>query len=219
MGDILKTICARWLAAARTVPTFEQISATSVLFACSGAFCFTFGRLTGFLVASKPRTLLEFVKTAVRTFFLPALLEESVWRAMILPHPKVDGSVVGGMFGAPSWLVVLQMVLFVFYHIPSGHLLSALKVATGAASTFTDKRFLVICVALSATCTFGYLLSGGSLWVAAVLHHLPVVVWLELGGGDRKLRPEAYAGDCAHDFTIATSLEDDTVQADEAGTM
>ena len=99
-----------------------------------------------------------------------------LFRAALLPHPATDGLL------APVSLIsrsVLPLTGFVLYHL--------INPTERAKRVFWDWRFLVLAAVLGAGCTASYLISGGSLWAAAVTHWIPVCVWLFAPGGAQQL--------------------------------
>jgi predicted Abi (CAAX) family protease len=99
---------------------------------------------------------------------MPALLEELLFRALLLPHP-LEGVPPGSML---AWMA-LSVGLFVLYH-PVAARLWYLR----ARTLFDDPRFLLQCALLGLACSLAYGLTG-SLWCAVLIHWLAVVVWLE----------------------------------------
>ncbi len=113
-------------------------------------------------------------------FFLPACVEESLFRVFLLPHP---------LEGVPleRWLLwaLLSTVIFVIYHP-----LNAWLLYPPGRETFWDRRFLVLVAGLGLLCAFVYQLTG-SFWAIACIHWAVVVVWLQFLGGNSHLFPEA----------------------------
>lgn len=132
-----------------------------------------YGLKTGFLLKqSAPLSPLRLGLGLVRTFFIPALAEELIFRVWMLPHP-VEG--VPGW----RWLLwgVLSFVAFLVYHPLMGKL-----IYKRAYPTFTDRRFLVLMGWLGLTLIAAYWITG-SLWVVVLIHWIVVVAWLfGLGG-------------------------------------
>ena len=112
---------------------------------------------------------------ALGLFFVPALVEEIVFRVWLLPHP-VEGVPGGQWLG---WAVV-STGLFVLFH----WLLGKLRSKQGQA-TFGDPRFLILVGWLGLTLTGVYWITG-SLGLIALLHWIVVMGWLYgLGGRGR----------------------------------
>ena len=99
---------------------------------------------------------------------MPALVEELLFRGLLLPHP-LEG--VSPIATAP-W-IALSTGLFVLYHP-----LAARLWYPQGRQVFNDPRFLLQCTLLALACALAYGLSG-SLWWAVLIHWLAVVIWLE----------------------------------------
>lgn len=136
-----------------------------------------FGLQTGFLrwqgaQASPWRSGLNII----RLFFLPALIEEILFRVLLLPHPT-EG------VPTPRWLAwaALSLGLFVLYH----WLLGSTRHQAGA--TLRDRRFLLSVTGFGLVLTLLYGLTG-SLWTVTVVHWLVIVVWIYGLGGHQRLQ-------------------------------
>jgi predicted Abi (CAAX) family protease len=114
------------------------------------------------------------LRHALALLVMPAIVEELIFRVLLLPHP-LEG------VGRASMLAwgALSVGLFVLYHPVAARL----WYPQGRA-VFRDPRFLIQCTLLGAACVLEYNLTG-SLWSAAGLHWLAVLVWLEPLGGRR----------------------------------
>jgi len=96
----------------------------------------------------------------------PALIEEFVFRGILLPRSLIDAS------WQRQWGAIgLSTVVFVLHH-PMNHIF----IGFTDTSLFIDPGFLVIVAVLGVTCGFAYLRSG-SLWVPIAIHWATVVVW------------------------------------------
>lgn len=110
----------------------------------------------------------------VKLFFLPALVEELVFRVLFLPAPL-----------ATSWAVWMLWAaagggLFVLYHP-----LNALTLYKVGEPTFFDRRFLGLVALLGLICTGVYGLTS-SLLLIVLIHWIVVWVWIvRLGGWER----------------------------------
>jgi len=111
-----------------------------------------------------------------RALVFPAMVEESFWRVLLLPH-KTER-----MSDRKRWLLGLPILaLFVLMHPLNG-----MTFYHQAFSTFTDPIFLVSSALLGMICTLAYWRSG-SLWTPVALHWVIVVIWLLVFGGYAKL--------------------------------
>lgn len=115
----------------------------------------------------------HYILLAGRSFFVPALLAEWVFRVLLLPYPRAG--VTGQMW--LTWAIV-SLVLFVAY--------SAIRARTVAkqhrASTRLHPIFLTLTGLLGIACTLAYWLTG-SLLLITLIHWVVVMVWLTLFGG------------------------------------
>jgi uncharacterized protein len=144
----------------------------------SGAFFFVYAMLVlmvnaisgqfSFEVAA-PRSFLFLPFTL---FVFPSLLEEAVFRGLLIPRNTRDR----GM-GRILLLALLSSLLFVAWHP-----LNALTINPGARELFLNPQFLMITFFLGLSCSLGYIYSR-SLWVPVLMHWLTVLVWVLLLGG------------------------------------
>ncbi len=120
------------------------------------------------------------LRRAAALLVLPALVEELIFRGLLLPHP-LEGVPAAAM---AAW-GALSVGLFVAYHPLAGRL----WYPQGRAVS-DDPRFLLQCTLLGGACVLVYSLTG-SLWSAVGLHWLAVLVWLEALGGHQRLEPDS----------------------------
>ncbi|MBL1177402.1 CPBP family glutamic-type intramembrane protease [Pantanalinema sp. GBBB05] len=118
----------------------------------------------------------HYLLLAGRLFFLPALLEEWLFRVLLLPYPRAG--VTGQMW--ITWAIV-SLTVFVAYHA-----IVAKTIAKHRASTLLHPIFLTLTGLLGVACTLAYWLTG-SLLLITLIHWAVVVVWLTLLGGMEKL--------------------------------
>lgn len=153
-----------------------------------GALALALGLASGFLRTPRPWGGLRradwpgLLGRAAGLLVLPALVEELIFRGLLLPHP-LEGMPLAAM---AAW-GALSVGLFVLYH----PLAARLWYPEGRAVS-DDPRFLLQCTLLGAACGLVYGLTG-SLWSAVGLHWLAVVVWLECLGGRQRLAPESHS--------------------------
>ncbi len=133
---------------------------------------FKIGFLTWQLVDISPKKCFQILQL----FFLPAFMEELVFRVLLLPHP-FEG--VNGI----EWLfwVTLSLSLFIVYHP-----LNALLFYPQGRNLFRQPIFLVFAGLLGIVCAISYTITA-SLWPPVIIHWLIVVIWLFLLGGEQKL--------------------------------
>jgi predicted Abi (CAAX) family protease len=113
---------------------------------------------------------------ALKLFFLPALLEELVFRVLLLPAPQ---STTGQMWG--GWAIA-SLALFVIY-FP----VNARTLYKPGNPVFCDRRFLLLATLLGITCILTYRLTS-SLLLITLIHWMVVFVWLVQLGGMAKLQ-------------------------------
>jgi len=111
-------------------------------------------------------------RTLLEPFLVPALLEEGIFRGLLLPHPG-DASVPLRR-RARWWLA--SLVLYV-----GSHPLAATLFRPAARSVFDAPAFLLEAALLGIAATALYQRTG-SLWPGVLLHGALVAAWLNLGG-------------------------------------
>lgn len=112
-------------------------------------------------------SLTAWLPILVTTFFIPALLEEFIWRVLLVPRPQTKY----------FWPVgVLSLLFYVL-----SHPLGAWLFRPTARDVFYSPGFLLLATLLGLTCLVAYARTK-SLWVCVVLHWLVVAVWLLFGG-------------------------------------
>ncbi|MGB6016774.1 MAG: CPBP family glutamic-type intramembrane protease [Nodosilinea sp.] len=113
---------------------------------------------------------------ALRRLIAPALVEETVFRVMLLPHPleEVPGD---------RWLLwgVVSLVAFIGYHVVLDNTLYK-----GAKAGLSDPRFLGLAGWLGLVLIGAYWITG-SLWLVTLMHWAVVLVWIYSFGGWARL--------------------------------
>jgi predicted Abi (CAAX) family protease len=157
-------------------PTWWMVFWAGVALALYGGLAFAYGRNSGFFeIKNGFGNPVGFVLHAVRLFFVPALVEEIIFRVVLLPHPKE---------GVPGWQwllwAALSLVLFILWHW-----LLAQTIHRSARQVLTDSRFLFLVGGLGIVLT-GVYWATGSLWLVVFMHWITVLVWIyALGGKDQ----------------------------------
>jgi predicted Abi (CAAX) family protease len=109
-------------------------------------------------------------------FIMPALVEEILFRLLLIPHPIETAT------STDTWLwSIISLFLFIIYHP-----LNALTLYPPGKPTFMDWRFLTLAGLLGIVCTSIYAMSG-SIWLSVLIHWIAVWCWLKLFGGERCL--------------------------------
>ena len=113
-----------------------------------------------------------FLRLAAIALIVPALAEELLFRAALLPHPAEPATLSQRRVAA-----VLSVALFVAWHPPQ-----ALLYGPTFAAMMLDPWFLA-CVALMGTACVRLYERTGSVWPNMLLHWLPIALWKGLLGG------------------------------------
>jgi predicted Abi (CAAX) family protease len=132
------------------------------------------GFKSGFLTFD--RQLHRLARSTGSLFLMPALVEEILFRVVLIPHP-IEAATSRDIY---VWTAI-SLGLFIIYHP-----LNALTLHKPGNPTFLDWRFLCLAGLLGGVCTIIYLMTG-SIWGAVVIHWIVVVGWLKLFGGERRL--------------------------------
>lgn len=111
----------------------------------------------------------QLLPLALRVIFLPALLEELLFRVLPNPHPAEGAS--GRLIW---WAALLSLGAYVLAH-PLANRLSPVP------TPFAEPEFILLAGLLGVACLLLYRRSG-SLWPPMALHWLVVTSWLALGG-------------------------------------
>lgn len=142
-----------------------------------GALALGLGLTTGFLALPWHwPPLRQTLRRVAGLLLMPALVEELLFRVLLIPHPSE---------GFP-WLPqlawsALSLGLFVLYHPVAARLWYP-----QARALFHDPRFLLQATLLGVACSLTYVQTG-SLWPPVLIHWLAVVIWLEPFRGRERL--------------------------------
>ena len=161
--------------AIRTLPDAQTWLHCLVVYAVFLACALPLGFVSGFLrpeVATFSRSM--FVLLPLYMFLRPALVEELVFRALLLPR-----GTNGVRRGRLIVVSILALAVFVVSHPLHGWL-----TRPEALELFTSPIFLVFATLLGIACTVTYLISR-SLWPPVLLHWMTVLIWITLLGGQR----------------------------------
>jgi predicted Abi (CAAX) family protease len=170
----LSTGTIRLWAGVTTLP--NNLGSVLGLLVSYGAIAVIFGIITGFIGWQRQAWTLGDLRLLLRLFLAPALVEELLFRCLLLPHP-----IEGASLGNTAIAIFLSTLLFIIYH-PA----NALTFYRPGRPTFWDWRFLSLAGLLGLTCAICYQLSG-SLWPPVIIHWLAVSIWIIGGGGRARL--------------------------------
>lgn len=145
-----------------------ESAAWALLFFAVVAPVATAGGLIAFHAGAGAPTL----RTVLLPFLTPALLEEGLFRGLLLPHPATTGPTRARR--AAWWAGSLVAYVAV-------HPLVAALLRPAARGVFDAPDFLVAAAFLGVTATALYQRTG-SLWPGVLLHGAVVATWLSLGG-------------------------------------
>jgi len=158
-------------AMASLLPPFQpgDLGRSLLVLAVYGALALGLGVASGFLSLSwQWPPLGQALPRLARLLLLPALVEELLFRVLLIPHP-IEGLPWQPLLG---WNA-LSLGLFVLYHPVAARL----WYPQGRA-VFDDPRFLLQATLLGVACSLAYGFTG-SLWPSVLIHWLAVVIWLE----------------------------------------
>ncbi|MGB3237476.1 MAG: CPBP family glutamic-type intramembrane protease [Geitlerinemataceae cyanobacterium] len=168
----MNTIVERILTSVSTLPTFQDWLYALTLLLIYASIAIPIGWKLGFLQFETSLNESIVLRIALIAMVMPGLLEELVWRVVLIPHPTeaIDPNL--------RWLwVALSLILFTIYH-PLNFFVKH--------DTFKDPIFLVLATLLGGVCTVSYLESG-SIWTPVFIHWAIVVAWLSFCGGYNKI--------------------------------
>ncbi len=157
----------RILRALRTRPTWRDALETLIAIAVFASIAAAVSATTG-LAHWSPVTCGQLATIFARAFFIPALGEEILFRAMLVPAK--------GESQRPIAWIAGSTLLFVVWHIVETTFLP------GATVTFLRVDFLFLAGLLGLLCAVLRYRSG-SIWTAVALHWLVVVMWQGWMGG------------------------------------
>jgi predicted Abi (CAAX) family protease len=132
----------------------------------------------------------QYLLVSGRLFFMPALVEETVFRVLLLPAPHA--AITG-----QRWLLWagFSLIVFIAYHP-----LNAKIFYKPGNPTFFQPIFLTLTGFVGIACTLAYWLTH-SLLMITLIHWMVVTVWLALLGGMEKLHPDAKVAKMKNNLT------------------
>jgi predicted Abi (CAAX) family protease len=180
--EILSKVVLRFWSGMTTLPKSMGWLSSLGLLLGYGVIALGFGWKTAFLRFDNQFTgfRLDEILFIGQLFFLPALLEEILFRLLLIPHP-IETAI---FIDIVQWSII-SLVAFIVYHP-----LNALTFYSAGKPTFWDWRFLTLAGLLGAVCSIAYYTTG-SIWPSVFIHWIVVVGWVKVFGGRRLLRVES----------------------------
>jgi predicted Abi (CAAX) family protease len=184
--EILSKVVLRFWSGMTTFPKSMVWLSSLGLLLTYGVVAIGFGWKTGFLrfdnqfKGSFKDSGLHEILFVGQLFFLPALLEEILFRMLLIPHP-IETAVLVDIF---KWSII-SLAAFVIYHP-----LNALTFYPVGKPTFWDWRFLTLAGLLGIVCSIAYYTTG-SIWPPVFIHWIIVVGWIKFFGGQQMLRKKS----------------------------
>ena len=176
LEPIFSKIARRSIDAVVTLPDSQAWIITLALLVIYAFIALSIGLTTGFLSLELQTSWQTSMTVMTRALFAPAIFEELLFRVFPLPSPTENVSLSSFYVWA-----TISLAIFVLYHP-----LNALSFSPAKRSTFFNPTFLVLAALLGICCTIAYWQSA-SVWTAAIVHWLVVVIWLLCCGGYRKI--------------------------------
>jgi predicted Abi (CAAX) family protease len=176
--EILSKVVLRFWSGMTILPSIMGWLSSLGLLLAYGIIALGFGWKTGFLRFDNQfkGSWLHEILFVGKLFFLPALLEEVLFRLLLIPHP-IETAVFVDIV---KWSII-SLVAFIIYHP-----LNALTFYPAGKPTFWDWRFLTLAGLLGAVCSIAYY-HNGSIWPSILIHWIVVVSWIKLFGGKHLL--------------------------------
>jgi predicted Abi (CAAX) family protease len=156
-----------------TIPDSRTWRTCALVYGFFLACALPVGLLSGLLRPGLSRfTPVEMIGSGVLLFVQPALVEEIVFRGLLLPRE-------GRSLPRRRLIVVAGAALFVYV---ASHPINALLFRPQALGLFGSTPYLALATLLGLACTATYLISR-SIWPSVVIHWLTVFTWIWMLGG------------------------------------
>jgi len=169
------------LLASLSLPSWRDSLVVAIALVLYAAIALPIGLRTSFLRGeSAALGIVSVLLLSLRVLLAPALVEELVFRVLLLPHPST-------VIRWGNWIgwAIASLGLFLLYHP-----LNAKTLYRAGDPTFTHPTFLGLAALLGLICTIAYAITG-SLLAIVMIHWAIVSVWLLRFGGLTKLLPAA----------------------------
>ena len=171
--DIIRSRFNGVVAGFLTLPGVDQWLLCLLVFSLFGGVAYWIGLQTGLI--RKDESIpgaREQAIIALRTFFHPALVEETIFRGLLLPPPPL-------CLKSPSDSISLLLSLMAFILV---HPLNGVLFNPERRQVFTHPVFLSLAALLGIITSALYCLTA-SLWPCVVFHWLVVFLWTTRYGG------------------------------------
>ncbi|MEM8674945.1 MAG: CPBP family glutamic-type intramembrane protease [Cyanobacteria bacterium P01_G01_bin.67] len=175
MNSIFLILRERLTQAISTYPSFARGQDLIWVISLYVLFTMTLGWRSGFLRWA-PQSQSIIVRVMLTSLIAPAILEELIFRGLLLPYPANSISLESYI----GW-AGFSLGLFIIYHP-----LNAVTFFPQARVVFFNPVFLILAAALGLVCTITYWQTA-SLWIPVIIHWLAVVLWLLCFGGWEKI--------------------------------
>lgn len=173
---MISTLIERLIFASRPM-NIQDWLVVGVTLLVYGAIALPLGFNSRFLrVSHSFRNFKELFLGLLVIFIMPSLVEELIFRVLLLPHPNEQVSTI-------IWCLWAALSLFLFI---IAHPLNALTFHPQGKPTFMTPIFLTLTGILGLVCTIAYKITG-CLWVIVIIHWAVVVIWQYWLGGKEKL--------------------------------
>ena len=164
-------------AAVTTMPGWRTWRTCALIYALFLVCAAPIGLLSGLLRPSTPHLVPAGMARAAALIFLqPALVEEVVFRGLLLPREA-------GSMPRSRLLLVAGAALAVYV---ASHPLNAWLFRPHVFGLFASPVYLALATLLGAACTAAYFVSR-SIWPSVAIHWLTVVTWIWFLGGQALL--------------------------------
>ncbi len=172
LGQIpfISSLWQRLFLSLTTLPTIPEWLLSLALLILLAGIALPVGLRVGFLFWSPTSTRGGALLFKILVpFFIPALTEEILFRAILIPHPQE-------LYAPLLWFgwAVFSLIIFILYHPLQG-----LTISRQRWATFSNPMFLALATGIGIICTITYGLTG-SIWPAVLIHWICVLVWLYL---------------------------------------
>lgn len=158
-----------------TIPSWLDWGKTLGILVLFGAIAIPIGFTKNFL-SWQPLSIPWYhqLGTTIRLLFVPALVQEYLFRVLLLPYPK-------NWFSPLMWWSwgFLALGIYIAYHL--------IQAKWFGRSTFANPVFLLLITLFGLACTINYYFIG-SLWTITFMHWVAITVWWLFFGGKARTK-------------------------------